>query len=88
MAERNCYCELLGKDPQYLRDKGIPEGYCGLCEVCGAPGHIQHFPGARPYTGSWCDACLGTVRWRWTWPRALLLAGLALAAWWILRRVL
>ena len=41
-AAKNCYC-------------GPDQEYCGTCDVCGRPGHVRHFPGAAPYTGSWCD---------------------------------
>lgn len=50
-----CYCTLWDKDPACLEKKDVPPGYCGLCEKCGAPGHTRHFPGAVPYTGSWCE---------------------------------
>lgn len=50
-----CYCTLWNKDPEYLKNKNVPEGYCGLCEKCGRPGHIRHFPGGVPYTGTWCE---------------------------------
>ena len=48
-----------------LSQQGIPEGYCGICERCGKPGHTQHFPGPIPYTGSWCDHCVRIVGWTW-----------------------
>ena len=50
-----CYCSLWQEDPAFLKKQKIPAGYCGLCEKCGRPGHIRHFPGAAPYTGSWCE---------------------------------
>lgn len=53
--QRNCYCGLWEKSPETLEEQGVPPGYCGLCQVCGAPGHTRHFPGAVPYTGAWCD---------------------------------
>jgi hypothetical protein len=53
--ERGCYCSLWIDSPSTLIEQGVPEGYCGLCEKCGEPGHLRHFPGAVPYTGSWCD---------------------------------
>lgn len=59
MNDRDCYCDLLRATPEWLSERGIPEGYCGLCEVCGAPGHTRHYPGAVPYTGTWCDRCFG-----------------------------
>jgi hypothetical protein len=53
--ERNCYCSLWEKSPKTLEDQGVPRGYCGMCMVCGKPGHTRHFPGAVPFTGAWCD---------------------------------
>jgi len=54
-SNRYCYCDLWEKSPETLEKQGVPRGYCGLCEVCRAPGHTQHFPGGIPYTGAWCD---------------------------------
>ena len=34
--------------------KEIPMGYCGLCDVCGEPGHMRAHP-KSPTTGAWCD---------------------------------
>ena len=39
---RGCYC-------------GPEEDFCSTCAVCGKPGHLRHFPGAAPFSGSWCD---------------------------------
>jgi len=52
---RGCYCGAF--DQEYLDQNNIPEGFCGICERCGQPGHTRHYPGAVPYTGSWCDRC-------------------------------
>jgi hypothetical protein len=52
---RGCYCDPWDTDPDAMRARGLPEGFCGHCEKCGQPGHVRHFPGAVPYTGSWCD---------------------------------
>ena len=49
-----CYCDLWNKSPKTLEDQGVPRGFCGLCIVCGKPGHTMHFPGSAPFTGSWC----------------------------------
>jgi hypothetical protein len=49
-----CYCSLWEKSSETLEAQGIPRGFCGLCDVCGKPGHVMHFPGAAPFTGSWC----------------------------------
>ncbi len=54
-AERGCYCGLWDTQPDVLQSQGLPEGFCGRCEKCGAPGHARHFPGPIPYTGTWCD---------------------------------
>lgn len=56
MNARGCYCELRKATADTPRRKDVPEGFCGLCDRCGAPGHVRHFPGAVPYTGAWCDA--------------------------------
>ena len=50
---RGCYCKE--PHPEEREAQGIPPGYCGLCETCGRPGHLRHFPGPVPYTGAWCD---------------------------------
>jgi hypothetical protein len=39
---KDCYCEP-------------GDEFCSVCAVCGKPGHLRHFPGAAPFTGSWCD---------------------------------
>jgi len=56
---RDCYCGSLSDE--FLRKEGVPEGFCGICERCGRPGHTQHFPGPVPYTGAWCDRCVKIV---------------------------
>lgn len=56
-AQRSCYCFLWEQNAESLRQQGIPPGYCGMCQVCGAAGHTRHYPGPVPYTGAWCDAC-------------------------------
>lgn len=50
----HCYCDVWIKSPETLEKQGVPRGYCGLCDICGKPGHLQHFPGAVPFTGAWC----------------------------------
>ncbi|MFO0675036.1 MAG: L,D-transpeptidase family protein [Polyangiaceae bacterium] len=52
---RGCYCGVPAKGGEG-DTRQSPPGFCGTCEVCGASGHVRHFPGAVPYTGSWCDA--------------------------------
>ena len=59
IIKKHCYCDVV--DARFRKKNDIPNGYCGICEVCGKPGHTQHFPGAVPYTGAWCDNCLKRV---------------------------
>lgn len=50
-----CYCEERRTNPALAETMAdIPEGYCGICEVCGAPGHTRAHPRA-PVTSAWCD---------------------------------
>jgi hypothetical protein len=53
--ERGCYCGVWDTNPQAFEELGYPRGFCGLCEVCKAPGHTRHYPGPVPCTGCWCD---------------------------------
>lgn len=63
--QKGCYCSLWLTNPEVLRSQGVPEGFCGRCQQCGAPGHTRHFPGPVPYTGAWCDRCYGILTWTW-----------------------
>lgn len=65
--ERGCYC--AGIDAGFRRKFDIADGYCGVCERCGKPGHTRHFPGPVPYTGAWCDRCYRIVAFTW-WLRS------------------
>ncbi|MEW6532170.1 MAG: hypothetical protein AB1473_15140 [Thermodesulfobacteriota bacterium] len=50
-----CYCAERKKNvglAELMKD--IPEGYCGICNVCGKPGHTRGHP-SLPTTGAWCD---------------------------------
>lgn len=58
----DCYCSLWTTDPAFCKEKGYKPGYCGVCEVCGEPGHTRHYPGPVPYTGTWCDTHYGKLR--------------------------
>jgi hypothetical protein len=62
---KDCYCGLWTTNPAYLREQGIPEGFCGICQRCNRPGHTRHFPGPVPYTGSWCDTCYRNLASSW-----------------------
>ncbi len=62
---RNCFCTLWQTKPEALTSQGIPDSYCGICERCGKPGHMSHYPGPVPYTGAWCDRCYRIVAWTW-----------------------
>lgn len=70
---RHCYCKP-------------GETTCGTCDRCGQPGHIGHFPGPVPYTGTWCDRCYRVVGMRHTVlrygiPLAVVLGVAFLARW-------
>jgi hypothetical protein len=75
---RNCYCGLWDKDPAFYEKQGFPQGFCGICERCGVPGHLRHFPGPVPYTGAWCDRCYRVLKW--TWPFRSVMGWLYLLA--------
>jgi len=91
-TERRCYCGLWQTNPGALERQGIPPGFCGLCQVCGKPGHVRHFPGAVPYTGSWCDRHYRRLKIRhplgaigfflWVFVAVVVVAGVT--GWWIL----
>ena len=61
--KRGCYCSVWDKDPKVYEDLGYERGYCGTCDRCGKPGHTRHFPGAAPFTGSWCDKHYRMTMW-------------------------
>ncbi len=51
----DCYCGERRTNPELAESmKDLPEGYCGLCDVCGLPGHMRAHP-FLPTTGAWCD---------------------------------
>jgi hypothetical protein len=78
------------KNPAHFESLGVPRGYCGFCQRCGAPGHTRHFPGAIPYTGCWCDRHyrLVSLIHPLGFPGTLLYAGaiLATVGVWVLMR--
>lgn len=50
-----CYCKERASNQELAEEmKDIPIGYCGLCDVCGNPGHMRAHP-RTPTTGVWCD---------------------------------
>lgn len=57
--KRECSCDDI--DDEYRRENKIADGFCGICEECGKPGHTQRFPGYEPRYGAWCDKCLQMV---------------------------
>ncbi|WP_444907048.1 hypothetical protein ACJJIR_01370 [Microbulbifer sp. SSSA008] len=65
--KRGCYCDVWDNKeaPKYLIEQGLPEGFCGKCERCGANGHTRHYPGPAPYTGAWCDDCYRLLGKTW-----------------------
>lgn len=80
---RGCYCGSVSEE--FRSTHGLSNEFCGVCERCGKPGHMRHFPGPLPYTGAWCDRCYTIVAW--TWPLRnplvwLVVGALALAIGW------
>lgn len=57
------YCASRAKDPNSSAEEGVPDGFCGLCEICGAPGHISQHPCSVPYTGCWCELHYSRLAW-------------------------
>ena len=52
---RGCYCKERQNNPALAESmKDIPEGFCGICDICGKPGHTCCHP-TLPTSGSWCD---------------------------------
>lgn len=39
-------------------DCTIHGGFCGICQECGANGHVAYFP----YKGEWCHKCYPIVK--------------------------
>lgn len=84
--KRQCYCDSLS--PEWKAEQGYPEGFCGICERCGKPGHTQHFPGPVPYTGAWCDKCVRIVAYTWVFRNPVVLSVLAAVAAYVAWRIL
>ncbi len=50
-----CYCKERETNPGLAETmKSIPVGYCGICDICGKPGHMRGHP-HLPTTKAWCD---------------------------------
>jgi hypothetical protein len=60
---RDCYCDLDSSDGTAAATSEVPPGFCGVCDVCGRPGHTRHFPGTAPVTGTWCDTHYRRTAW-------------------------
>lgn len=43
----------------------------GACQVCGAPGRLQHAPPPAPVSGLWCERCYGKLERRGRWLHAV-----------------
>jgi len=55
MSEETCYCNERKSNAEFAKSlKDIPEGYCGICDICGKPGHMKAHP-QLPTSGAWCD---------------------------------
>src|SRR5437899_10900472 len=59
--KRGCRCDESEKRPEGRDTQGLARGYCGLCLICGEPGHTRPHPGAVEFTGSWCDFHYGVL---------------------------
>jgi len=59
--KRGCRCDESEKRTQGRDTQGLARGYCGLCLICGEPGHTRPHPGAVEFTGSWCDFHYGVL---------------------------
>ena len=64
---QDCYCDHK-KENFFVhsipaKKSNIPDGYCGLCDICDAPGHIRPFPGSSPSTGGWCNVHYNMAAW-------------------------
>ena len=81
MKRNPCYCGSIPEES--LAEQGVPKGFCGLCEICTKPGHLQHFPGSVPYTGAWCDSCFLKVK-RKHQAKVFGIFGLVFVAWYVL----
>ena len=92
--ERGCHCGRWLTDPEAMRVRRYPEGFCGICERCGEPGHTRHYPGPVPYTGALCDRCYRVMARTWPfrtlngWLLLLFLGGALAILYAIVRRVL
>jgi len=51
----DCYCLERKENADFAETlKNLPEGYCGVCSLCGEPGHTRAHPHA-PVSDAWCD---------------------------------
>lgn len=57
-----CYCAARASSSESHWQQ-IPPGFCGLCYICGAPGHVRHHPGHLACTGVWCEEHLARIAW-------------------------
>jgi len=52
--KRSCYCEERNNPKMQEFFLDIPEGFCGICDICGEYGHLNAHP-HLPTSGTWCD---------------------------------
>ena len=84
--DRHCYCGLWRTSPETLEKQGLPRGFCGMCTVCGKPGHTRHFPGPVPMTLAWCDKHYFITKWRYRFTSPLFWIGVGLVVIVVLER--
>ncbi len=50
-----CYCKEREINSNFAKTiENIPDGFCGICDICGEPGHMRAHP-RQATTGAWCD---------------------------------
>ena len=53
-SKSDCYCKERSNPKMHEFFDAIPDGYCGICDICQEYGHTRAHPYA-PTTGTWCD---------------------------------
>jgi len=55
MDDETCYCQQRQHNATLAKAlNDMPEGFCGVCEICGKWGHARAHP-RLPVTSAWCD---------------------------------
>lgn len=54
---RNCYCDTWKTFGGRPITGEYPDGFCGVCQLCGEAGHRSAPPAVGMAAGVWCDRC-------------------------------